>query len=132
LRDVRDFVAEFMSDLRVSVEITGEMLLAVSEAAGNAAKYGHSRQRHSEVRVRCSLEGTDITIMVSDEGPGFEIPPDSDALPDPLASGGRGLFLMKQMTDSLKITSDDQGTVVILKRRVFEAPPTVITSSDRS
>ncbi len=131
LRDVRDFVAEFMSDLRVSVEITGEMLLAVSEAAGNAAKYGQSQQRHSEVRVRCSLEGTDITIMVSDEGPGFEIPPDSDAPPDPLASGGRGIFLMKQMTDALNIASNDQGTVVTLKRRVFEAPPTVITPLDR-
>jgi serine phosphatase RsbU (regulator of sigma subunit)/anti-sigma regulatory factor (Ser/Thr protein kinase)/PAS domain-containing protein len=126
LRDVRDFVAEFMSDLRVSVEITGEMLLAVSEAAGNAAKYGRSQQRNSEVRVRCSLEGTDITITVSDEGPGFEIPSDSDDLPDPLASGGRGLFLMKHMTDHLSIATGEEGTVVTLQRKVFEQPPTIV------
>lgn len=123
LRDARAFVTDFLTDLRVSVEISSEIALAASEAIGNAIKYGRRPEGRSEIRIRCHLDGTDVHVTVADDGPGFEFPEDAGALPDPFASGGRGLFLMKRLTDGLTVESEPGGTTVSLVRRAFEAPP---------
>lgn len=124
LREVRDFVAEFLADLRVRVEVSAEILLAASEAAGNAVKYGRTDAGRSEMRVLCVLDGTDVVVTVADEGRGFEPPPiEQTELPDPLAAGGRGLFLMQQMTDACQIESTARGTTITLRRKAFDHPP---------
>ena len=43
--------------------------------------------------------------------------------PDPFASGGRGLFLMRQMVDHCTIESGSLGTVIVLRRNAFDEPP---------
>ncbi len=124
IREVRSFVAEFLADLRAKVDVSAEVLLATGEAAGNAVKYGRREEGRSEIRVRCVLEGTDVIITIADDGPGFEVSPKIEAgLPDPFASGGRGLFLMRQLTDDFSIESSPHGTTVTLVRRTFETPP---------
>jgi anti-sigma regulatory factor (Ser/Thr protein kinase) len=123
IRDVRDFVQEFLADLRVPIEILSEVLLAASEAAGNAVKYGRIEEGRSEIRVRCLLEGTDVIVSVTDEGPGFELPGEDAERPDPLAAGGRGLYLMRALTDDVRIDSDASGTTVTLVRKAFDEPP---------
>jgi serine phosphatase RsbU (regulator of sigma subunit)/anti-sigma regulatory factor (Ser/Thr protein kinase) len=124
IREVRDFVAGFLADLRVPVEISAEILLASSEATGNAVKYGRRAEGRSEIRVLCSLEGTDVLVEVADDGPGFDFAAlDPGGLPDPFASGGRGLFLMKQMCDTAVFESTPQGTNILLRRRAFDSPP---------
>jgi serine phosphatase RsbU (regulator of sigma subunit)/anti-sigma regulatory factor (Ser/Thr protein kinase)/PAS domain-containing protein len=119
LRHVRRFVSEFLCDLRAPVDVTSEVVLAVSEAAANACKYGRTPMGRSEIRVRCTVQGQDIAVTVADDGPGFD--PDShggNGLPDRFASGGRGLFLMRELMDDVRFESTDQGTAVTLTRRI--------------
>jgi serine phosphatase RsbU (regulator of sigma subunit)/anti-sigma regulatory factor (Ser/Thr protein kinase) len=118
LREIRGFVGQFLADARAPVDISSEILLAVSEAAGNATKYGLRPEGRSEIRVRCTVEGAIVSVTVADDGPGFE-PVESDRLPDRFASGGRGLFLMREFMDSVDITSTAEGTTVQLAREVF-------------
>ena len=118
LREIRGFVGQFLADVRAPVDISSEILLAVGEAAGNATKYGRRAEGRSEIRVRCAVEGAVVSVTVVDDGPGFE-PVVSDELPDRFASGGRGLFLMREFMDSVDITSTAEGTTVLLARQVF-------------
>jgi serine phosphatase RsbU (regulator of sigma subunit)/anti-sigma regulatory factor (Ser/Thr protein kinase)/PAS domain-containing protein len=118
LREIRGFVGQFLADVRAPVDISSEILLAVGEAAGNATKYGRRGEGRSEIRVRCAVEGAVVSVTVVDDGPGFE-PVVSDQLPDRFASGGRGLFLMREFMDSVDISSSSDGTTVLLAREVF-------------
>jgi serine phosphatase RsbU (regulator of sigma subunit)/anti-sigma regulatory factor (Ser/Thr protein kinase) len=119
LRQIRGFVSGFLSDVRAPTEVSTDLLLAVNEAAANACKYGRHFRGRSEIRVLCALQGQDVAVTVADDGPGFE--PRSDEgrhLPDRFASGGRGLFLMRELTDDVRFERTDQGTTVTLTRRL--------------
>jgi serine phosphatase RsbU (regulator of sigma subunit)/anti-sigma regulatory factor (Ser/Thr protein kinase) len=119
IADVRSFVASFLAHLRAPVEDSQEMLLAVGEAVANACRHGRKAAGRSEIRVRCQLEGEDVTVTISDEGPGFDAASaERDELPDRFASGGRGLFLMRQLVDSVDFESSGEGTTVRLTRRM--------------
>ena len=131
-RDVRRFVGDFLADLRAPVDASSEFLLAIGEAAGNAVRYGRKAEGRSELRVRCVLEATDVSVTVVDEGPGFDVKAKDDgSVPDPLAAGGRGLFLMRELCDGLSIDSSPGGTTVILRKRLFEAPPLPPQASEK-
>ena len=118
LREIRGFVGQFLADVRAPVDISAEILLAVGEAAGNATKYGRRPEGRSEIRVRCAVEGATVSVTVVDDGPGFE-PLVTDELPDRFASGGRGLFLMREFMDAVDIEASSEGTTVRLFREVF-------------
>ncbi|MDQ3878201.1 MAG: SpoIIE family protein phosphatase, partial [Actinomycetota bacterium] len=133
IAEIRDFVAVFLSDLRVPVDVSFEILLAVSEAAANAARYGRNQQGRSEVRVRCVLEGTSLTVTVADDGPGFDVERyASSELPERFASGGRGVFLMRELTDDMSIESSSSGTTVTLTRAVVRLPSASAGASERA
>jgi serine phosphatase RsbU (regulator of sigma subunit)/anti-sigma regulatory factor (Ser/Thr protein kinase)/PAS domain-containing protein len=119
ISDVRSFVASFLAHLRAPVEDSQEMLLAVGEAVANACRHGRKLAGRSEIRVRCSLDGEEVTVTVSDDGPGFDTTSTPrHELPDRFASGGRGLFLMRQLVDSVAFESSGEGTTVSLTRRM--------------
>jgi serine phosphatase RsbU (regulator of sigma subunit)/anti-sigma regulatory factor (Ser/Thr protein kinase)/PAS domain-containing protein len=119
LREIRRFVSSFLSDLRAPVEVSSEILLAVNEAAANSCKYAKRSNRRSEIRIMCSLTGAEISVVVADDGTGFDPARFDDwRLPDRFASGGRGLFLMRELMDDIDIDSTPDGTTVTLSRRV--------------
>jgi sigma-B regulation protein RsbU (phosphoserine phosphatase) len=119
ISEVRRFVGSFLADLRAPVDATSEVLLAVGEAAGNAYRHGRRASGRSELRVRCEYEHPTLTVTVADDGPGFEPTTADEGLPDPFASGGRGLFLMNELMDDIGIAGDPQGTTVTLRRRIL-------------
>jgi serine phosphatase RsbU (regulator of sigma subunit)/anti-sigma regulatory factor (Ser/Thr protein kinase) len=117
--EVRGFVSSFLADLRAPVDVSTEILLAVGEAAANANRHGHRPDGRGEVRVYCALEGPSVTIVVADDGGGFDPSQvDPTALPDRFASGGRGMFLMRELMDEVEIESTDSGTTVTMYRKI--------------
>lgn len=121
MSEVRAFVTAFLADVRGPVDVAHEILLAASEAAANACRHGRRAGGRSEIRVRCKLERKQVTIEVADEGEGFDSSKiEAPDLPDRFASGGRGLYLMRELSDAVDITSTDKGTTVRLTRRVHQ------------
>jgi sigma-B regulation protein RsbU (phosphoserine phosphatase) len=121
IAEVRAFVSSFCADLRAPVVASQELVLAVSEAAANATRYARNDQGSSEIRIRCAREAGDVVVVVADDGPGLDpLRARSRDLPDRFASGGRGLFLMHQFTDSVDVESTRHGTSVRLRRRLFD------------
>ena len=123
ISEVRRFVGSFLADLRAPVDASSEVLLAVGEAAGNAYRHGRRPSGRSELRVRCEYEHPWLTVTVADDGPGFVPAERAHVLPDPFASGGRGLFLMKELMDEIAIEgTPGLGTTATLRRRVEPLP----------
>ena len=129
MAEMRSFVAGFLADVQAPIEASHEILLAVGEATANACRHGRRAEGRSEVRTSCSLQGRQFLVSVADDGPGFDIRrierPD---LPDRFASGGRGLFLMTQLMDSLDVDSSSEGTTVKMTRDL--GPPTLGTRGE--
>lgn len=94
------------------------MLISLTEAVTNAMVHGNRYDDRKNIVVRCHRKNGHVHLLISDEGAGF----DPFQLPDPTcdemleAEGGRGVFLMKQLTDEVHFL--DQGRTVQLMWRV--------------
>jgi anti-sigma regulatory factor (Ser/Thr protein kinase) len=119
LREMRSFIASYLADVRAPVDVSTEVLLAAGEATANACRHGRREGARTEVRVKCSLQGTKVAVTIADDGPGFDPSRiDPGSLPDRFASGGRGLFLMRKLMDDVDINSSSEGTTVTMSRRL--------------
>jgi PAS domain S-box-containing protein len=122
IAEIRSFVSTFLLDLRAPVEASSEILLAVGEAAANATRHGKRPDGRSEVRIRCSADAGVVSVTIADDGLGFDVTRlERTELPDPFASGGRGLFLMRELMDEVKFETSDRGTNVLLRKSLSEA-----------
>ena len=113
----RSFVASFLDQCGVPEDEAFDVLLAVTEAIGNAVRHG-SPDKESRIAIRCQLKQADVVLEVSDDGAGFVYSDEMAELPDPTASCGRGFFLMKELMDDLEIDSSSSGTTVHMRHRL--------------
>lgn len=105
---------------RFDEEEIQDIKTAVGEACDNAIEHGVS-EKGVDVHYHLSLE--ELTIEITDYGPGFEPSGRGDEPPDPFAERGRGIFLMKYLMDRAEIYSKPgEGTMTVLskKRKPFE------------
>jgi serine/threonine-protein kinase RsbW len=90
------------------------MLIAVTEAVNNAIHHGNQDDPEKFVRIGFESDENMLTFSIRDEGPGF----DYTNLPDPTDPAnldkisGRGVFLMTQLSDSIRF--EDNGRQVFL------------------
>lgn len=116
---IDDVCAEF----HVKEDYYGELLIAMTEAVNNAIVHGNKMDASKMVTVHFSVNENNLRFTIEDEGPGF----DYDNLPDPTAPEniekphGRGVFLMKKLSDNCLF--EDNGRVVILDFAVLENTP---------
>ena len=76
-------------------------MLAVEEACTNAIRHSGTDE---DIEVSLSFEGADLIATVQDRGQGFDLSRfDPEVIPDLMADGGRGLFLMAQLMDELDL-----------------------------
>jgi serine/threonine-protein kinase RsbW len=96
--------------------------VGLTEALSNAMLYGNAHDPSKRVRVEVTLSDGAIQARITDQGLGF----DPCTVPDPtcpdnlLKSGGRGLFLMRQLLDEVRY--NDMGNQVTLVLRLDPGP----------
>jgi serine/threonine-protein kinase RsbW len=98
--------------------------MAVREAAVNAVVHGNRYSARKKVHLRVSRAPDRLTIVISDEGEGFQ----ADSVPDPLASenllrqSGRGLLLIRAFVDEFELRPrEPNGTEVRLVKYLAKA-----------
>ncbi|MFF0725138.1 ATP-binding protein [Streptomyces sp. NPDC004134] len=98
-----------METAGVDPDVAFDLSLALTEACANAVEHGGAAPGE-DYRVTAHFDGDRCHIEVIDSGPGFATPtphPDSPATPPPLtdtgAEGGRGLFLIAELSDHVDI-----------------------------
>ncbi len=93
--------------------------VALREAVANAIKHGNHQDPGKRVYLSFRLEGSDLMIVVGDEGEGFE-PGD---VPDPLApenqlkTSGRGIFYMRTFMDDVSFSRGELGGTILAMRK---------------
>jgi len=90
--------------------------LTIEEAVNNAFKHGHrDLGPEADVRLAWEVSPEKITIVVEDQGPGF----DPEALPDPTAEEniekptGRGLLLIRAYMSSVEFNEDGNRVTMV-------------------
>ena len=110
----------FFDKLSLPEEGSFDINLAVQEAVVNAAEHGNGYDRGKQVHVSCEVADGRITVVVGDEGPGFN----PDSVPDPtlpqniLEEAGRGIFLMRNLCDEIRF--NDKGNQVTMIKKLPE------------
>ncbi|HHB78815.1 MAG TPA: ATP-binding protein [Saprospiraceae bacterium] len=86
----------------------GKILISLTEAVNNAIRHGNKFHAGKDVSIKCHQNGKTIKFWVSDEGKGF----DPVSIPSPTGvariniEGGRGVFLMRELSDHLKFKNN--------------------------
>lgn len=114
IRMIESFIDNAKEKFQLNDDIYGNIMIAVTEAVNNAIKHGNNGDKDKNVTLSLGLEESMIKFLIQDEGIGF----DFQNLPDPTAPenlekpGGRGIFLMKHLSDEVSFL--DEGKTVAL------------------
>ncbi len=114
IRMIESFIDNAKERYHLDDDIYGNIMIAVTEAVNNAIKHGNANNKSKNVFLSLCLQKNLIQFVIKDEGPGFNY----EDLPDPTAPenlekpGGRGIFLMKHLSD--EVNFKENGRVVEL------------------
>ena len=109
---IDSIISEIVNDMGFDKEASEQINLAVIEAAVNAFKHGNNEDSSKRTRFEFILGREELTVIVEDQGVGFNRESVADPL-DPsnlLKSSGRGIFLMETCMDS--VTYEGSGRIV--------------------
>ena len=101
---VVDKVVALARQLHGETDKEQEIALALTEALANAIKHGSKNDPSLKVQCQVIAEGSSMTIIVRDPGPGF----DPASVANPLESAGltadhgRGLHMIRQLVDEVR------------------------------
>ena len=103
IRMIESFIDNAREKFNLDDDIYGNIMIAITEAVNNAIKHGNGSDSSKNVSLSLSLDESHIKFRIEDEGHGF----DYEHLPDPTSPeniekpGGRGIFLMKHLSDEV-------------------------------
>lgn len=114
IRIIESFIDNAKERFQLNDDLYGNIMIAVTEAVNNAIKHGNAGDKQKNVHLSLSLDSSLLRFTIKDEGIGFNY----QDLPDPTSPeniskpGGRGIFLMKHLSDEVEF--QDGGRVVVL------------------
>jgi serine/threonine-protein kinase RsbW len=108
IRIVESFIDNVKDQFKIDDDIYGNIMVAVTESVNNAIRHGNNLDKTKNVFLSVTSEDNQLKFIIEDEGLGF----DPDKLADPTAPenldklGGRGIFLMKHLSDQVSFSKD--------------------------
>jgi len=112
IADIENLIEKACAEMGLPEDVFGNILISVTEGVNNAILHGNKSNASLLVLIGVLNNEEWVCFRIEDEGPGF----DPDAIPDPTApenllkENGRGIFLMKSLSDEL--TFEKNGAVV--------------------
>lgn len=101
---VENFINKAKEEYNISDISYGNIMVAVTESVNNSILHGNHEDLNKKVFLTLELQNNKLKATVEDQGKGF----DYENLPDPTAPeninkiGGRGVFLIKNLTDNVQ------------------------------
>ena len=120
--DLRRSVARSLED--VDEDVLADVLLAIDEAVSNAIRHGSDGGE--PVRVSVASDGEWVEMSVRDGGPTPRLPRLPSEPPPVLQTGGRGLWLILQLVDEVRLQRIEDGTRLLMRRRVTSRVDSVV------
>ena len=121
IREVDEFIEARLRRLGLDDSIIADIAICATEIVNNAIEHGNKEDPEKRVVLEMDQTGDSITITISDEGTFF----DFEGIQSPVAEEnllrevGRGIFIVRQLMDSVHIRQGDNGgTVVTFSKRI--------------
>jgi serine phosphatase RsbU (regulator of sigma subunit)/anti-sigma regulatory factor (Ser/Thr protein kinase) len=116
-------IAAGVAGLDLAPRALERLKTAVAEATMNAIEHGNKSRPELPVRLELGATDDEVVVRITDHGGGRAIPaastPDLEAkLDGRQRARGWGLFLIKNMVDDVRVTSDDKHHTVELIMRL--------------
>lgn len=111
---IESFIDNAKEDFEINDDLYGNIMISVTECISNAIVHGNQSNASKMVHLELQLEPGLLRCSIEDEGNGF----DFNQLPDPTDPeniekvGGRGIFLMKHLSDEVKFEEGGKKTVL--------------------
>lgn len=122
LPDLRRSVALSLED--VDSAVLADVLLALDEAVSNAIRHGS--QAGEPVLVSVESDGEWVEMTVRDGGPTPRLPRLPAEPPPVLQTGGRGLWLILQLVDEVRLQRIKDGTRLTMRRHVTSSVDSMV------
>ncbi len=111
---IESFIDNAKEDFEINDDLYGNIMISVTECISNSIVHGNQSDSSKMVHLELQLEAGLLRCSIEDEGNGF----DFNQLPDPTDPeniekvGGRGIFLMKHLSDEVKF--EEGGKKIVL------------------
>ncbi len=114
IKIIESFIDNAREKFEINDDIYGNIMISVTECISNAIIHGNQGDKNKLVHLELALEEDLLLFTIQDEGSGF----DHNELKDPTSpeniekTGGRGIFLIKHLSDDVKF--EENGTKTVL------------------
>lgn len=114
---VENFIENLTGHFELPDDLYGKISLSLIEAVNNAILSGNKQQADKKVKIVAKLCDDKFMISVEDEGEGF----DYENIPDPTLPdnikkiAGRGLYLIKTLSDELEFEKGGAKVIMTFK-----------------
>jgi serine/threonine-protein kinase RsbW len=114
IKIIESFIDNAKESFEINDDIYGNIMISVTECISNAIIHGNQNNKEKLVHLELSVENNVLRFIIEDEGKGF----DQSELKDPTApeniekTGGRGIFLIKHLSDDVKFEENGKKTVL--------------------
>lgn len=102
--EIQSLVDKWADQYNLPDNLKCNLMVSLTEAVSNAIIHGNQKDTSKYVRIEVSNSSSQLRVVVEDEGNGF----DHQQLPDPTTNdkieccGGRGVFLIRELCDTLE------------------------------
>ena len=108
IRIIESFIDNAKDKFNFNEDIYGNIMIAITESVNNAIVHGNNSDKNKNVSLSLLVADKSLKFTIEDQGEGFNY----EDLEDPTAPenlekiGGRGIFLMKHLSDEVSFQND--------------------------
>ncbi|KAA3635210.1 MAG: ATP-binding protein [Calditrichaeota bacterium] len=120
LTNIDDFIEGILRGFGTDDSAIADIAISVSELVNNSVSHGNKASEDKTVSVSIDKKGSDVVIVIEDQGDGFDPEEISNPLDEAnlLKDSGRGIFIVKSLMDSLEVNKTETGTSIIIKKAI--------------
>lgn len=114
IKIIESFIDNAKDNFEINDDIYGNIMISVTECISNAIIHGNQNDKNKLVHLELNMDGDQLNFIIEDEGEGFN----HLELNDPTAPeniqkiGGRGIFLIKHLSDEVKFEKGGKKTIL--------------------
>ena len=116
------FIEELSEELALAPELTFNLNLVLEEAVSNVILYAYGEEKQKEITLLANMSDNNLIFVLTDSGQEFDPTkvPDADVTlsAEEREIGGLGIFLIRQIMDTVEYQRMDGKTVLIMGKQL--------------
>lgn len=120
LTNIDDFIEGILRGYEVDESIIADIAISVSELVNNSVSHGNKSDSSKNVSVTISQKNSDVEIIITDQGQGFDPQTISNPLDEVnlLKDTGRGIFIVNALMDTVDVKTTESGTTTTITKSI--------------